>query len=404
MKLAVVIPCYNHERYVAAAIESVLNQTRPPDRFLIIDDGSKDDSVEIIRGFAKQGVECVVQENAGAHNTLNRAIETVAEDCDIISILNSDDLYEPTRFEKLLPAFEDESIAVVSSGLTLIDDDGATLPEESPRAKWFRTAWAIGEEESMDLATWLGAANFPATTGNVIARSAYLRENPFRPYRFNHDYFFLSGAVLRGKLSIVPEPLMRYRVHANNTMNVDPAPLLREQLQMNLDLYHHLAPELANDEVRARFYRFTRAAWRNVSALHPGLLQVLLAQLAARSTDAEIEQLVAELDVEELNRYPSATLVNEGADSALLADRLGELKRLQSGIKADNSTLKELTRLRAKLSESRWVALGNLLGATSKLARNEGKSPEEKLTALRNRIESSGWLRFGENLGIWKSS
>ena len=47
MKLAVVIPCYNHERYVAAAIESVLGQTRPPERFLIIDDGSKDGSVTL---------------------------------------------------------------------------------------------------------------------------------------------------------------------------------------------------------------------------------------------------------------------------------------------------------------------------------------------------------------------
>lgn len=402
MKLAVVIPCYNHERYVAAAIESVLGQTRPPDRFLMIDDGSKDGSVDVIRQFEKDGVECVVQENAGAHNTLNRAIETVADDCDLISILNSDDLYEATRFERCLPAFDDEAIAVVSSELNLIDDDGEPLPEDSSRAKWFRAAWAIGDDEDLDLCEWLGMANFPATTGNLIVRSSYLRENLFRPYRFNHDYFFLAGAALRGKFHIVREPLMRYRVHANNTMNVDPAPLLREMLQMHLDLYREMALELADDEVRARFFRYTRGNGKSISALHPGLLQVALAQSLATQNAADLAKVVADLEVDELNRYPGAALVNESQDPGVLAEKVGELKRSQSETKTENSTLKELNRLRAKLQESRWVALGSALGLCRKLGSNQGKSPTEKLAALQDRCASSGWIQLGEKLGFLK--
>ena len=91
-RLAVVIASYNHAQYIPFAIESVLKQTRRPERFLIIDDGSKDNSVEVIRQYEKDGVELIVQENAGAHATWNRCIEKAAEDCDLVSILNSDDI------------------------------------------------------------------------------------------------------------------------------------------------------------------------------------------------------------------------------------------------------------------------------------------------------------------------
>jgi glycosyltransferase involved in cell wall biosynthesis len=72
MRLAVVIPVYNHARYIGRALESVLAQSRPPDRVICIDDGSRDDSLAVCRTFADQGVEVLGQENRGAHATINR--------------------------------------------------------------------------------------------------------------------------------------------------------------------------------------------------------------------------------------------------------------------------------------------------------------------------------------------
>ena len=103
-RVAVVIPCYNHARYVGEALESVLAQTRQPDRVIVIDDGSKDDSVQVLRAFEKRGVEVSARENRGAHNTINELIQRAAQDCDYISILNSDDRYLPDRIEKCLDA------------------------------------------------------------------------------------------------------------------------------------------------------------------------------------------------------------------------------------------------------------------------------------------------------------
>jgi glycosyltransferase involved in cell wall biosynthesis len=98
LRLAVIIPCYNHAHYVGAALESALTQSRKPDRVIVIDDGSKDHSVEVLRGFESRGVEVSAQENAGAHETINRLVAKAAEDCDLIAILNSDDSYLPGRF------------------------------------------------------------------------------------------------------------------------------------------------------------------------------------------------------------------------------------------------------------------------------------------------------------------
>jgi glycosyltransferase involved in cell wall biosynthesis len=69
-KIACVIPSYNHADYIAEAIRSVLRQTLPPERLVIVDDGSQDNSVEIIRAVRDPRIQLVVQENQGAHVAL----------------------------------------------------------------------------------------------------------------------------------------------------------------------------------------------------------------------------------------------------------------------------------------------------------------------------------------------
>ena len=98
MRIAVIIPVYNHARYVGEAIESVLAQTRPPECLLCIDDGSKDDSLAVCQRYADRGVKARGRENRGAHNTINELVEWAAkEGCDWVNILNSDDRFLPRR-------------------------------------------------------------------------------------------------------------------------------------------------------------------------------------------------------------------------------------------------------------------------------------------------------------------
>ena len=71
---AIVITCYNYGHYVGQAIESALNQTRPADEIIVLDDGSADDSKSVICGFGDR-VRPVFQANQGYKKTINRGFE-----------------------------------------------------------------------------------------------------------------------------------------------------------------------------------------------------------------------------------------------------------------------------------------------------------------------------------------
>ena len=406
LRLGVVIPCYNHANYIGKAIESVLDQTRKADRFLIIDDGSKDDSVAVIRRYEDRGVECIAQENAGAHNTINRAIEIVAEDCDLISILNSDDHYTADRFERCLPEFDQagSDIDVVVSKLRMIDPDDQPLDAEESRARWLRAVWSMGDDPDLSTWEWLAMANFPNSSSNIIARADYLRANPFRPYRFNHDYFFLAGAAIRNRIAVVRgEPMLNYRVHPENNINSAPAPLLREMLRMHADLYRHLATsgELDGEggaATRQRFYQFAHAAWSNVSAFHAGLFQLVMARISAAGadTDAQVEAIIEELDdgsLNELNDYPNKALINRwDGDSPIhreigLAEKYQALRQERTELKAELAAAKELAKLRNELLKSKSHAAKRLIGTSDKAITNDGgKTAQEKLANLKRTL------------------
>jgi glycosyltransferase involved in cell wall biosynthesis len=414
MRLAVVIPVYNHARYIGRALESVLTQSRPPDRVICIDDGSRDDSLAVCRTFADRGVEVHGQENQGAHATINRLIGMASEDCDVIAILNSDDFYAPERFAKCLPELENDPAAqVVASGLVLMDDDDQSLPEDHPRGRWLRAVWSRGADPETDPVSWMGEANFIVSSSNIIARREFFPAHPFKPYRFNHDYYFLSQAALRGQLRVVREPLLHYRVHDTNTINTKPAPLLRELLRQWLDLYRDLAPELASDPaLRARFYRFTRASWDNLSGLHHGVFQAVLAGFLTNLPDDAVETTVAALDEAawpELSVFPNKDAVNtyDGASplprgAGALAERIATLKQERDTARNDAKAQRSLARLRQSLLASKWVALGRALGLAGNLGSDAGKSAAEKLASLHATVQRSGWLQFAARRGWWQ--
>ncbi len=401
MRLAVVIPSYNHAHYIRLALDSVLQQTRRPDRIIVIDDGSQDNSVAVLKEYESQGVEVLARENRGAHNTINQAIAMAAEDCELISILNSDDHYHLERFAKCVPLLEanpDKSVLV--TGLQIIGSEDEPLPLTEPRARWFRAVWSWQQKPDLDYSEWLALGNFPATTSNIIARREFLLRFPFRPYRYNHDYYFLAQTVLRDQMIVLLEPLVNYRVHANNTMNTKPVLLMREMLRMHLDLLHDLAPELPhNIPLRANLAKYLRNTWQNISALPAGLLQVLLATAAGKWTEEEIESTVAQLEETawpEVREFPNKALTNQHdgispvGEGTGLADKFSQLQAERKVAKSDAQAWKELAKLRATMQESKSIAFAQLLGTKFP---DLGKTPQEKLANLRASLQRSRWGR-----------
>lgn len=224
MRVGVVIPSYNHARFVGEAVRSVLDQTHADVELVVIDDGSKDDSPSVIRDtFAKypgSRTRLIEQENRGAHAAIMRGVESL--DTEFIAVLNSDDAYEPDRFERILPCLTEAAAAhagaaIAFTGLRIIDEHGHDLPPAHPWPRWYATALTAAETEPT-IGFALLVHNFSVTSGNfVFTRLLYDALGGFGTQKFAHDWDFLIRAVALTEPVFLPERLMRYRVHGSNT-------------------------------------------------------------------------------------------------------------------------------------------------------------------------------------------
>jgi len=366
-KVAVVIPSYNHADYIGDALESVAAQTLAPEQIVVVDDGSTDRSLEVIRAFgaAHPQLQLISQANAGAHVALNRAIEAAGATADYIAILNSDDLYEPARLERCVAYLEAHpECEVVATGLHLIGPDGAHLPSDHPKARRLRTIWA---DPTRDPAEWLGGSNFAKTTSNFVIRGGYARSHPLRDYRYVHDYFFAVAAAVEGQFGVIAEPLLRYRTHPTNTIKVDgSAKVAKETVRLNFDLLRELAPRLSESpQVRAAYARYFRALADNASDFR---LEPFLA-LAARLAESAPELLRCGVDQMEPSHFPE----------------LAASPRLQPRLEA----------FRAIALRSRWVALGTALGLVPRLFSEDDAALAAEFPSLERKFRRSPWIRLG---------
>jgi glycosyltransferase involved in cell wall biosynthesis len=215
-RVSVVIPLYNHERFIAQTLESVYRQTAIPKEVIIVDDGSQDASLAIARQAVQLHPETIVwsHPNQGAHYTINAGINRASGE--FVAILNSDDIYHSERLAQCLPLFDaDPQITAVCTGISFIDDNGKMIQNS-----WYEQARAFYDQIG-DLSLALINGNFFMTTSNLIARRSVFDElGYFSNLRYTHDLdFFLRLLLNNKKIYFYDEPLLTYRIHSTNTIN-----------------------------------------------------------------------------------------------------------------------------------------------------------------------------------------
>lgn len=218
-KISVIIPLYNHEKYIKEAIYSVLEQTFSDFELIIINDGSTDKSEEVVKSINDDRIKYIYQENQGAHNTINRGIQLAQGE--YVSILNSDDAYYKNRLEEALKIVEsDSSIYAVFSHIEFIDEKGIFIRFlRGAEDYWKDCNPGIPYKDTNDIVVELLGGNFLMTTSNLFCRRSVFKDiGYFSNLRYTHDYDFFLRLCSHYKTYIIDTPLLKYRTHGANTI------------------------------------------------------------------------------------------------------------------------------------------------------------------------------------------
>ena len=253
--ISILLPSYNHARYLEACLASIRAQTETDWELIIVDDGSTDDSVEIARRFESEQVRVFTNpENLGTYGTLQRALDLAKGDQ--IAVMNSDDLWHPEKLLRQRAAIGDVAFCY-TLGRVISNDSRET--GDDVHADWPR-------ETVQDLLPFLLSEN------RVLASSVLFRREGLRFHtecRYSGDWVALLEATGRGSAGCVPEALTFWRVHETSTHR-------RSAKQV--------AEEIAVREAIRR--RYETPSWKNLINL--AALRVLRGEpRAARATAAE---------------------------------------------------------------------------------------------------------------------
>jgi len=206
-KVSVFLPVYNAADYVATSIHSVLNQTYRDLELIVIDDGSTDDSAEVIQRAigSDPRVRFQSRANIGFARTLNQMLGIASGE--LIARLDADDEALPERFATQVSFMDSNAdCVVVGGGVINIDSDGDPLSIE---------LYPTGHEEIEQRMLSGG--------GGIIHPSVMIRAETIRKcggYSLDcpvvEDQDLWLRLALHGRLANLPQPLIRYRVHAGN--------------------------------------------------------------------------------------------------------------------------------------------------------------------------------------------
>ncbi len=206
-KISVIMPVYNAEKYVREAIDSILSQTFRDFEFIIIDDGSSDSSVDIVKAYHDERIRLYVNEqNMGVAKTLNKGLELATGE--YIARMDSDDISLPQRFEKQLAYLENHrNVGVLGCGT---EDFGEGIPSRFSRPN------SSSAEYKVDL--------FFNTC--VAHPAVMMRRSALGSFRYEEKYNGLEDYVLwwriaeRHDIYSLSEVLFRYRKHKNQVTQI----------------------------------------------------------------------------------------------------------------------------------------------------------------------------------------
>lgn len=277
-RVSVIIPSYNHEKFVAAAIQSVLEQTYQDFEIIITDDGSTDETVSVIKSFTDPRIKLFYFDcNQGACAAANNCISAATGE--FIAMLSSDDVFARDKLEKQVSFLDlNPKIGAVLSYAEIIDDSGELLSEDH----FYKHIFIQPNKTRFE---WL---NYFFFGGNCLCHpSALIRKECYDNVglydeRFAQlpDFDFWIRLCIKYEIYIIPENLISFRVHKHemNTSGNKPESHIRHALEAAQILKNYLCEEVYCDFAKI-FLSIIDEISKNDKKLIPAFIAILALQI-----------------------------------------------------------------------------------------------------------------------------
>jgi glycosyltransferase involved in cell wall biosynthesis len=223
------MPVYNGERFLRPAIESILCQTFKDFEFIIVDDGSTDSSVTIIRSYSDERIRLLQNtRNLGITRTLNTGLGVSGGE--YICRMDADDISLPQRLQIQIDFMDSHrKIALAGSNVILIDFAGENRGRED-------------HPTQPNLIKRRIFVHNPFAHSSVIIRSSVLKESGYYDPQFlhNEDYDLWLRLAAKYQLANIEEPLLKRRIHEQNITVEKKSELVRYRIKtLSHAIFHY---------------------------------------------------------------------------------------------------------------------------------------------------------------------
>jgi glycosyltransferase involved in cell wall biosynthesis len=201
VKVSVIMAVYNSSQFLKPAIESILNQTLQDFEFIIVNDGSIDNSLEIIKSYNDERIILIDQENTGVANARNNGIKIAKSD--FIAIQDSDDISICYRLDEQFNFLASkEEYILVGGNAEIIDENENVI-------------YYTDVQERIDSQIKLNRNNMPFVGPSIFFKKApFLKVGGYPVYMENtfEDLILINRLKSKGKMANLKNNLIKYRI------------------------------------------------------------------------------------------------------------------------------------------------------------------------------------------------
>jgi glycosyltransferase involved in cell wall biosynthesis len=222
--VSVIVPTYNCGQFIGQAIDSILGQTRPPEQIIVVDDGSTDDTEQVVRRYEHQRIEYIRQANAGVSAARNAGLDAAVGD--LVTFLDADDRWRPTFVEHMRGYLIANPAAVCAFANfvrfdhetgDVLKDQFAYYPELQVPLQDEPTAAIRSIPKEYAFSALIGMGDIPAFTVVMMFRRSMIDGLAFdASLKVCEDTHFALRAFMRGDVPFTSEILCEVRRHGNN--------------------------------------------------------------------------------------------------------------------------------------------------------------------------------------------